>query len=435
MVIEANQLRTPDDIPAEAATPDDGGSNQPGYTPPAPQPQPQNAPEERNEPQAWTDDKRNAIFARAKEKRQAETEPFSGDPNDPNALYGSNTDQSDMGELEKEALRRRQEHLGQITNLDQQQGQQPGKPLNGIDPTILAATVPIVVDGEQRLVTVEEALRNYQIEEAAKRRLEQAKSLLQHSQQFQRQQQPQPGQQGAEYTEPSGQDDSTGNPDDEQGLGYTSRRPANAKDLVEKIQLGSTDEALEALDEFISSAVNRAPPVDETTRVLTALEDVNAQKAIRAFAEKNPQVATNPVLQAEVSRVSYRLMAEDLLRAGYTMDQLRQAAPDAQHLTQLHKQARIQGVKGVRRVDELVDAAYHGAINEMRTLVDTAARPAAPNQAPAMQQRQQRKEGLPPQPAARRLSPAFAAPSQNRSQDQSRSAAVMKMRQARGQST
>ena len=446
MQTAANQLRTPDDLPVESATPDDVGSIAPSYTPGEPQQgqQPQQGEaEDKADPPQWRDEKRAEIFARAREKRAQEVEPFDGDANDPNALYGANVDTSEMGELEKEALRVRQERLAALTGQQPQQpqqgqqGQQPqqqGRPLNGIDPTLLSATVPIVVDGEQRLVTVEEALRNYQIEEAAKRRLEQAKALLAHSQEFQRVQQPQPGQPRAEYNEPSGQDDSRGDLEElDRFHGNTSRMPQNLEDLVEKIQLGSKDEAGQALIEAISTVVNRSAPVDETTRVLTALENANAEKAVRAFGEKNPHLASDPVLQMAATREIHEAMAQDLFRAGYTRDQLIQLAPNTQALTQLHKEARIKQVRGVRQVSELLDVGYQSAVNKLRSLVDQAA-PQAPSNQMSMQQRQQRKESLQPQPVARRLSVGSASSQQQRTVEQSRADAFAKMKRARGQS-
>jgi hypothetical protein len=435
METAANQLRTPDLAP-DGPTYEDGNIPSPApEAPPAPRSNQDNG-EERAEPQPWKDDKRNEIFSRAREKRLEETQPFSGDPNDPAALYGSEADQSDLGELEKEALRRRQEHLGQVAQPGQQPQQGQTKPLNGIDPQFLAQGVPIIVDGQQREVPIEELVRNYQIDQAATKRLEQAKALLAQTQEFQRYQQPQPGYDNTGYDEPSGQDDSAGYRDNEQGADYTGRSPVNVKDLVEKIQLGTPDEAAQALEEFVSSAVNRAPAVDETTRVLTALEDHNAKQAVLSFAEKNPQIATNPTVQAEATRQIHRAMAEDLLRAGYSMDQLRQAAPSPESLTQLHKQARVQGLRGVRQVSELVSAGYQGALQNLRSIVEqTAPQNAQPNQAPGMQQRQQRKESLQPQPVARRLSPSMSASQPAKTQDQSRFTAVQKMRQARGQPT
>lgn len=432
---EQNQLPTHNDLPADQPTTEDGGYQQESYTPPEPAQQPRGEADDQSEPAAqWKDDKRNEIFSRAREKRAAETNPFSGDPNDPSALYGSDVNQDELGELEKEAMRRRQEHLGQMTGQPQgQPPQQQRKPLNGIDPQLLSTPVPIIVDGQAREVPMEELIRNYQIDQAAQRRLEQAKALLAQTQEFQRMQ-PQPGRH-AETDETSGQDSSNEDTDDSnREPSYTSGRRANVKDLVEKIQLGSPDEAAQALEEFVSSAVNREPPVDEQTRVLTALEDHNAKQAIIAFAQANPHIANNPTLQHEATKVIHKGMAEDLLRAGYSMDELRQLAPGPKELTQLHKQARIAGLKGVRRVSDLIGVGYHGAIQNLRTLVEQTAPSMQPNQAANMAQRQQRKENLQPQPAARRLSPSLAPQNQNRSQDQSRSAAVTRMRQSRGQS-
>lgn len=431
MLPEQNQLQTLD-LPADPPTNDDGGQAQQSYEPPS---QPSSAPsddESKAEPVQWKDNKRDEIFARAREKRAAETTPFSGDPNDPDAVYGAVANQDEMGELELAALQRRRDHLAELGG--QQPGQQPPprKSLNGLDPEFLAKPVPVKIDGQLYEVPMEDLVRDFQINRAADKRLEMAKALLQQSQEFQRTR-PQPGQDAENET--SGQDDSRDGQDNfDHELGPTSRRPANVKDLVEKIQLGTPDEAAEALEDFISSAVNRDTPVDEATRVQIALEDINAKQAVTAFAQANPQIANNPMLQQEATKVIHRNMAEDLLRAGYSMDDLRQLAPSPQHLTQLHKQARIEGVKGVRRVSELIDAGYQGAINNLRMLVEQTTASSPPqHRAVSMEQRQQRKEGLQPQPVARRLSPSLNAAQAPRTQDQSRAAAVARIKQSRGQ--
>lgn len=429
MATGANQPLTPDLAPEGPVFED--GNIQITESAPAPQPAARTVQEDaadRADPPQWKDDKRSEIFNRARERRLQTTEPFSGDPNDPDALYGSQTDQSDLGELEQEALRRRQEHLQGFTN----QAGQPRKSLNGLDPQFLSQTVPIVVDGQQREVSMEDLVRNFQIDQAAQRRLEQAKALLQQTQQFQ-QMQAQPAR-GAEYDEPTGQDDSDSDAGDYDDDGYTSRRPANAQELVEKIQLGTPEEATQALEDFISQAVNREAPVDETTRVLTALEDANSRQAVLQFAQTNPQIQ-HPVVQAETTREVQRHMALDLIKAGYTVDQLRELAPSAQHLTNLHKMARVNRMQGVRSVTELMNAGYHGALSNLQQLVGQTAPQQGQYQGASMQQRQQRKDSLQSQPVARRLSPSLNAPSQQRTLEQSRAAAVSRIRQSRGQPT
>ena len=380
---------------------------------------------DRNDAPQWKDDKRSENFNRARERRQQQTEEWSGDPNDPDALYGSNTDQGDLGEIEQESLRQRQQAPGQ------QQQQQPQRTLNGIDPTFLATRAPIIVDGQVHEITVEEAFRAYQLNLAADKRFEQSKQLLQQVSQMQPGMFTPNGQ--ADTGAPPGQEDSSDfNAYDEDA--NTRRRPANARELVEKIQIGSPEEAEQALADFIDKAVQREAPIDDTTRVLTALEDVNSRDVLQKFARENPQIE-HPVVQAETVREAQRNMAVDLMNAGYSVDQLRQLAPDAKSLNALHKQARIHRLPGVRSVEAIVHAGYHGAMNNIRQLSGLPAQQMLGAPAPSMQQRQQRKDALQAQPAARRLQPSLNAPSQQRSQDQTRSAAVAKMRQQRGQPT
>lgn len=423
---EQNQLTTPD-VPADQVTPEDGALAQQPIVidAPASTPQGDGKTEDQKKPQPWRDDRRSEIFARAKEKRQTETQPFSGDPNDPTALYGSEVDMSDLGELEKEAMRRRQE--AQQTATGQPQAQQPAvaKPLNGIDPVLLGQKVPIIVDGEVQEVSIEDLTRNYQIDRAADKRFAAAQALLRQTQEFHRQGTPA---MDGENFEPARQD----NPDQQRQAMDDS---VDHTELVEKIQLGSPEEARQALEQFVQAAVGKSPAADDPRRILAALEDHNSQQAVIAFAEKNPTIATHPAIQESAKTHIHREMAKDLLAAGFTMDQLRQQVPNAAILSQMHKQMRIDGVRGIRSTRELVDAGYQGAMAELGSLLGVPASQGGANQPAGLEQRQQRKENLQQQPAVRRLAPSLTPAQQRQTPEQARSAAVARMRQARGQAT
>lgn len=430
MATEQNQLPTPD-IQPETIVTDDGGQN--FNEQPAAQPQQSAQPEQREEeaPKAFVDEKRAAILAKAREKRAEDLQEFSGDVNDPAVMYGAQANADDMSPIELEALeRRRQVQTGQ---QPQQQGQQPAaRTLNGIDPKLLSVQIPTVVNGEQSFVTVEDLIRREQQTRAADQKLELAKQLLRETQVYQRQQ-PQPGN-GDGYDEHTGQDFPVLDDGADRQRGNTSRRSqVDVTELAEKIQLGTPEEVASALETFITSAQRQTPQVDEATRVLTVLEDRNSQESLKSFAEKHPLVATNPVIQNETTRQIQREMVLDLLRAGWSQADLSAAAPDAPALTQLHKQARISRMRGIRSTDELLNAGYQGAIKSLRGILDTVQQPAT-TQAPGMQQREQRKQQLQNQPAARRMSPSLTAAAAPKTVDQSRSDAFARMRQARGQS-
>jgi hypothetical protein len=405
-------------------------------------------PEETGEekPQHWQDDKRKEIFARAREKRLTEVTDYNDDPNGAALNYGAETDKNELGDLERQALDQQQRHMngnyGQNAAPQQQQQAPAKKPLNGLSPDLLAAPIPVKVNGETFEVPLEELVRSYQIEKATNKRLAQlaeAKSLLADTREIQR-----GGVPPAEYGSASEQDSGQTYADTplDGARGDTSQPPQDVAQLVEKIQLGSTEEAAQALQRFVTSVAasqERPAPVDPMSE-FDALQDRQSIRAVQSFMEANPQIGTNPAIQYEATREIHRGMAEDLIAAGYTVDDLAQVAPDKDALTALHKKARIANVPGVRSVDKLLAAGYQAAVSNLRGLVAPSQQP-KPNaqqqpQNPAanLAARQERKDRLQNQPAARRLSPGFSTgQAQTRSVDQSRADAVANMRKLRGQ--
>ena len=425
MATEQNQLPTPKDQAPDSGTADDGGGNLPVVDTPAPAASAAPAaepPAEPAKPTEWRDTAREQIFARAKEKRAAETVEFSGDITDPAVLYGSNTDQDDMGELEKEALRRRQAAAQPAAD---QEPQPAARTLNDLPPEVLAQKFITKVDGRDIEVTAEDLIRNFQKNSAADQRLATAQQILRQAQEFQR------SHQDAGLPENPGQDDRQDAGDTRPHARDTSAHDVDVTALAEKIQLGSHEEVIDALETFIATAQQRHVPVDDSLRVLTVLEDQNAKQTIARFAEANPLIA-DPVVQSTATRMIHREMALDLLAAGYSNDDLRAQADTPEKLTHLHKMARINKVRNVRNVEQITAAGYHGALNHLRGIVGQASA-GAPHQVATMQQRQERKDSLQVQPAARRLTPTPPQAQQPRTQDQSRANAVARMRQARGQ--
>lgn len=431
---EQNQLPTPDislqpaDIPGDPPVTDDAGhaTDEAQAAAPQQQPEPAAAPEDKG-PQKFVDDKRNAIVARAREVRAESLSDFAGDVNDPALQYGTEAaaDTDDMSPIEVEAMERaRQVH--------QQPPAAAPKPLNGLAPEVLAREVPIVVNGQQSFITVEELIRREQQTRAADQKLNLAKQLLNQTQQYHRQQ-PQPGE-GDGYDEQSGQDFPEMDAEIDAPRGKTSPAPQiDFADVTEKIQLGNPDEVAAALRNVFDAFQQDASQVDDATRVLTVLEDRNAKEALERFAERTPHIRDNPVLQAETTRHIHREMVNDLVSAGYSLDDLRTSVQNERALTDLHKQARISRMRGVRSTEQLIDAGYQGAVKSLRALADTIAQPRQANQPAQMQQRIQRKEQLQNQPAPRRMAPTLTQQQAPKTVDQSRSDAFSRMRQARGQ--
>lgn len=431
--VEQNQPTTPNnpppaDIPADAVTIDDGAGEiiAPAQATPAAQ---QDEAPEKIEMRFAPDDRRAAIYASASAKRKAETQAFSGDMNDPDLLFGVDADTSTMSPLMREAHDKRMENLRNLAGQPEQPAQQrPAAdvrpPLNGIAPERLAEMVPVIVDGREMLVPVSDTIRSYQTQAAADARLAQAKAILDQARSYQQQQQP-PAQ--TEFRQEAFSDRSNA---------HTSRQlPENAAELVEKIQMGSPDEAIAALQQLADSASRRESGLDDTTRVLSVLEDQKAREAVESFAQANPDLVTDQLFQTVTASFIEQEQLRDLHAAGYTVDQVKNALTRPNGLAELHKYARAQRFTGVRSVDKLLTSAHQQAVQwrgGAPAQQQTNRQPGVPvYTSPAT--REQRKEMLQSQPLARRMSPqAASAQPQPRSQEASRQAGFDQIRAARG---
>lgn len=431
--VEQNQPTTPNnpppaDIPADAVTIDDGAGEiiAPAQATPAAQ---QDEAPEKIEMRFAPDDRRAAIYASASAKRKAETQAFSGDMNDPDLLFGVDADTSTMSPLMREAHDKRMENLRNLAGQPEQPAQQrPAAdvrpPLNGIAPERLAEMVPVIVDGREMLVPVSDTIRSYQTQAAADARLAQAKAILDQARSYQQQQQP-PAQTEFRQEAPS-----------ERSNAHTSRQlPENAAELVEKIQMGSPDEAIAALQQLADSASRRESGLDDTTRVLSVLEDQKAREAVESFAQANPDLVTDQLFQTVTASFIEQEQLRDLHAAGYTVDQVKNALTRPNGLAELHKYARAQRFTGVRSVDKLLTSAHQQAVQwrgGAPAQQQTNRQPGVPvYTSPAT--REQRKEMLQSQPLARRMSPqAASAQPQPRSQEASRQAGFDQIRAARG---
>jgi len=401
---------------------------------------------ETSKPEDWKDEKRNAIFARNKKSRAEQMQDFSGDPNDPDARYGK-VDQSDLGDLEREALERRKQYQREQFGQQDEPPQQPQQPqqqtaapasanpaldLNSLPPELRNMEFNLRIDGRNEPITLDSLLRDAQISRATSKRYDLVKQMLAQVQEMHRLAQPAAGAPEARGQQPRGD-----NPFDGPDGGDTSHqqnRP-DVKALVEKIQLGSVDEAAEALTTFLENSQRSQPQVDDTTRVLSVLEDRNAEEAIVKFAEKHPEIA-DPDLQSLMTRNLILIQGNDLENAGYDQEWLRQNIRSVDELKQFHKMLRARRVPGIRSTGECLEIALNAAKQKASAWAGTPAAPApAPRQQgtppSGMAARLERKAALPAQPAQRRAAPPPA--NQNKTVEQSRSRAVAEMQKRRGQ--
>lgn len=422
MANEAHQLQTPKDEAPDTVTPDTGGEQLPVV---------ELRPKD-NKLDVGADplpkenvvdhiaEKRAKIQASAREARRKTDLPFSGDAHDPDVLYGRDADKDDLGEIEREAIARQKEvreaREAEEPRDEQEERPAPQRPLNGLDPALLATKVRTKIDGQEAEITVEDAIRNYQIQSAANARLEQANQLLSQAKSFHR-----------NAAQPHVSEEENYQPDSQR---QDESPPAlDFKTMAEKIRLGTDEEAAETLQELIQMAQQNNAPVDTTETVLEVLEDRNSEAQLRDYAKKNPDL-TDPIMQQIVIQNVHRAMADDLVAAGIPVEDLRQIINSSKDLTDMHKRARINRAP-VRDTATLLSVA-HAAAKAWRSGGQQPA-PAKPAPAPALD-RQGRKESLAPQPAMRRQA-SLADNKPAPSIEAIRANAVAKIRQGRHQST
>lgn len=423
MANEAHQLQTPKDEAPDTVTPDTAGEQLP-VVELRPKDNKLDVGAEPLPKENVVDhiaEKRARIQANAKAARSKTDLPFSGDTHDPTVLYGRDANTDDLGEIEREAIARQKEvrEAREAEEAQEEPEAQPApqqKPLNGLDPVLLATKVRTKIDGQEAEITVEDAIRNYQIQSAANARLEQANQLLSQAKSFHRN-----AAQPHVVEEENDQQDSQRQEESQPALDF--------KTMAEKIRLGTDDEAAETLQELIQMAQQNRAPVDTTETVLEVLEDRNSEAQLRDYAKKNPDL-TDPIMQQIVIQNVHRAMADDLVAAGIPVDDLRQIINSSKDLTDLHKRARINRAP-VRDTATLLSVA-HAAAKAWRSGGQQPA-PATPAPAPALN-RQVRKEALTPQPAMRRQA-SLADNKPAPSIEAIRANAVAKIRQGRHQST
>lgn len=388
----------------------------------------------------WKDEKRKAIFAKAREARKKSMVDYEG-PNDPAAKYGVETDTSGLGELEKQALEQQkrakardiaaatgQEADGEPQDGLQQSQQQPApRPLSGNNPDDLAKVYTVIVDGQPRQITAEEALRSFQMREAAEARLQTANQILAGAKQIQKVQ---------AQRQPSGSYEDEADFEDEPSQGgraanTTQAHPVfDARALAEKIQLGSIDEAAESIGQLIALAQRGASP--DPQAVLTVLEDRTSQELTRQYVSQQDDLKTDPHMLNLTTQMIQKEMANDLLKV-MPIEELRERVKSATDLTDLHKAYRINRAPGIRSVDQLLQAGHSAARQWRYGDRPQQQAPQQHQQQPSMQARQERKNAMIQQPAQRRQLPANAQAA--RSIDQARADAVARIRASRGQAT
>jgi hypothetical protein len=155
--------------------------------------------------------------------------------------------------------------------------------------------VKVIVDGREEFVPLDQLVRGYQINKASDNRLEEAKRLLAEAKATVRNQ---PAEHRQEY-EP------------EQPRPQPSAPNERLKSIVERIQIGDSDEGAQAMEELAGELEKRAQ--------IKAFQNQHSQELLRAvnnFGAKNPNIVSDPDLAQTGMTILARTMAADIEALG-----------------------------------------------------------------------------------------------------------------------
>jgi hypothetical protein len=178
--------------------------------------------------------------------------------------------------------------------------------------------VKLVVDGRAMEVPLEEVVRRAQINKATDSRLEEAKRLLSETKAVHRNRVEELDERDErpQYHTPT--------------PGATNSPNERMRSIVERIQMGDTDEGMQALTEFANA-------IPDAVRATMQAENDRAQMsaALNRFTARYPQVLQDPDLGMAGYTVLARTIREDLNRAGVTDEQLAAARIDPNNVVAL----------------------------------------------------------------------------------------------------
>lgn len=205
--------------------------------------------------------------------------------------------------------------------------------------------IKVKVEGVEREVRQSQLVREFQKNEAADKRLQEATNLLRQAQEATKDK--------PAADEPTGETTSKDGPDDSSTA--DSEVDEKLASIAEQIQVGDTKEAVEALKTIIAEARKGYEPpkgIDEqqvNAAVLAARERERSQESLQTFASENPELKENKRLQVLMETEVTDVMKEQLKTAaqseGYSDDDIATIDTLSQEqVVTAHRTMRTNGV-------------------------------------------------------------------------------------------
>lgn len=268
----------------------------------------------------------------------------------------------------------------------------------------------LVVDGKTVKKKLNEVIALAQITAAGDNRLDEAKRLLREAQALR-------GSAKTEHPPSDADEEETHQDDGTQDRGGTREHPPakralspeKLKGIIERIQVGDSDEGVQALQELVEAV---APRDDAETvgrvveqRLTNMKTEEEIQSALTAFATNYPEIAKDEILADAGRTILRNELIKDLKSVGADEAEIDKIKHDARALAAAQRQLRSNGHK-VRSYHELLDEVGKTMATKFgvkRASDNTDPNPppkATPQPSSTTQSRVERKRTAPQQPRA-----------------------------------
>jgi hypothetical protein len=336
--------------------------------------------------------------------RRQEEQPFSGDINDPELIYGSHA---------REEL------------APEDGAPEPGVPEHQTQPPAEPRKIKLKVNGREVELTEDEVIARAQKVEAADTYLDEAKTLLKEAKQIRR------SRSGADVDQDQGDVDAPHNTGEADETRSTAQdHGAKLKDVVKKIQFDDPDEAASALGEVIEEVADKKAEQRQLNRLLQN-DLARSQQSLKTFREKNADIANDPMAAAVIEQNVYAIYREDIAKIGIPEDQI---PKDPKTLADWHRFYRVHGHE-VRTTDTILTEAHDRLVKwrggNRGGQPQRQTQPRAEPRVNVNVDRNDRRRAIPTQPSRSAAPRPQAQPGNPKPQD--RSSVISQMRQQRGQ--
>jgi hypothetical protein len=140
---------------------------------------------------------------------------------------------------------------------------------------------------------------------------------------------------------------------------YDDNDDDGLRSIVERIQVGDTDEGMEAVSELLERASAKRGNLEAELDAVVSRRRLRGEidSALKNFAERNPQITNDPYLADAGMHAVRDQIERDLRGIGVTDEILAPLRGNTDALVQAYGAARMKAPDRVRAPEQLLDAA------------------------------------------------------------------------------